>query len=188
MKKLLFILFVVVSTATMFAAEDTTGVETTALTDLPPKEFVWRSGKHFYQGDQELTKHEYVSLLKTTSPEAFRQYQKGKKLMTAGWSVFGVGAGIFTFGIGCIVGAEIDYAINPPETPRDEGSALALIGWLGGVTIGASVMVLSTPLLAVGYSQRNKSVKTYNQCISPEPPITYNITAGKNGIGFAINF
>ncbi len=190
MKKLLFILFAVMSVASIYAAEDTIGVEAIAApTDLTPKEFVWRSGKHFYQGDQLLTKHEYVSLLKNTSPEAFRQYKTGKGLIIAGWSVFGVGAGVFTIvGLGGFVGQAISYAVDPPDPDRPEMPGGILIGMFFGMPIGAGVMLLSTPLLAVGYSQRNKSVKTYNQCISSEPPITYNITAGQNGIGLAINF
>ncbi len=188
MKKLLFILFAVMSTASIYAAEDTAGIEATAPTDLTPQEFVWRSGKHFYQGDQLLTKHEYVSLLKTTSPEAFRQYQKGKKLMTAGWTVFGIGAAGFTiFGLGGVVGQFIGDAINPPNPDQPTMPGLLWIGVVA-MPIGASVMVLSTPLLGVGYSYRNRTVDTYNATLKNEPPITYHITAGENGIGFAVRF
>ncbi len=186
MKKLLFILFAVMTTASVFAEENLLPASTPS--DLTHLEFIRRSGKHFYQGDQLLTKHEYASLLKTTSPEAFRQYQKGKKLITAGWSVFGVGAAGFTIiGLGGVVGQFIGDAINPPDPCCPTMPGLLWIGVVA-MPIGAGVMLLSTPLLAVGYSQRNKSIKTYNQCIATEPPITYSLTANKNGLGFAINF
>ncbi len=173
----------------MFAAEDTVSVEANVSADLTSKEFVWRSGKHFYQGETLLSRQEYSNLLKNTCPEAFKQYKHGRNLIISGWSVFGVGAGVFTIvGLGGIVGQAISYAVDPPDPDRPEMPGGILIGMFFGMPIGAGVMLVSTPLLAVGYSQRNKSVKTYNQCIANEPPITYHITTGKNGIGFAINF
>ncbi len=187
MKKLIFLLFAVMSTA-MYAEENLLSTNTPS--DLTHLEFVRRSGKHFYQGDQLLTKYEYTSLLKTTSPEAFRQYQRGKHLMTAGWTVFGVGAGIFTVvGLGGFAGQAIAYAINPPDPNHPTMPGLIFIGVFFGMPIGAGVMLAGVPILSVGYSLRNKSVKTYNQqCAPKEPAITYSITAGQNGVGFAINF
>ncbi len=187
MKKLLFILFVVMSTA-MYAEENL--LPTSTPNDLSHLEFVRRSGKHFYQGDQLLTKHEYTSLLKTTSLEAFRQYQRGKHLMTAGWTVFGVGAGIFTVvGLGGFAGQAIAYAIDPPNPDTPTMPGLIFIGVYFGMPIGTGIMLAGVPILSVGYALRNKSVKTYNlQCSRQEPPITCNLTASQNGLGFAINF
>ncbi len=184
MKKMLFILFAVMSATTMFAAEVVTEQVNTIEAN-----YLWRDGGKFYQGEMLLSKQEYKNLLQNTCPEGFRQYQTGKGLITAGWSVFGVGAGIFTIvGLGGFVGQAISYAVDPPDPDRPEMPGGILIGMYFGMPIGAGVMLLSTPLLGVGYSQRNKSVKTYNQCISSEPPITYSLTANQNGIGFAINF
>ncbi len=179
MKKMLFLLLAVMSAATMFAEQHNATVEP----------YLWRDGSKIYQGDNLLTKQEYKYLLQNTCPEAFRQYQTGKRLMTAGWSVFGVGAAGFTiFGLGGVVGQLIGDAINPPDPCCDTMPGLFWIG-IVAMPIGAGVMLLSTPLLGVGYSLRNKSVKTYNQQCAPKgPAITYSITAGQNGLGFAINF
>ena len=56
--------------------------------------------------------------------------------------------------------------------------------------IGGVMVLTSVPLLSVGYAKQKKSIKTYNkQCSSPSiPPISFNLTAGQNGLGIAMNF
>ncbi len=185
MKKTLFILFAVMSAATMFAAEEATNVEVNAPTDWTHRESVWRSGCKFYQGETLLTKQEYQNLLRNTSPEAFRQYDTGRKLIISGWSVFGVGASLAAFGSSLMIGDAI--ALNN----RDDNELVMPFGYI----FGTAFMIASTPfiatgipLLSVGYTKRNKSVDIYNQALNKEPAITYHLTAGNNGIGLAINF
>ncbi len=55
------------------------------------------------------------------------------------------------------------------------------------VVIGGVAALSSIPMLCVGYSKRHKSVDTYNKKCSSDD-ITYNITAGKDGLGLAIQF
>ncbi len=196
MKKVLFILLAVMSTATMFAAEEaaTEQTNTTAETLSADVPYIWRGGKDFYAGKTLLTKEECQALLKLNCPEAFRQYDKGQKLIKAGWSVFGVG-------MLCAVASGVSIALPVFYDPDENGMhdcatsefhkyesncilAAQLLLISGSALVGSSI-----PILCVGYTNRNNSVMTYNTRNSKhEPAITYNITAGQNGLGLAINF
>ncbi len=186
MKKILFLLFAVMSAVTMFAEEQTA--------DSTQSQDVWRSGKYFYQGDQLLTKTEYSNLLKNTCPEAFRQYEKGRKHIIAGWSVFGVGATVFVVGSSLLCVADYYDRLHAEHFDPERPTMSLGVGYTFTALdicypIAGAFMLSSVPVLCVGYHNRNKSIETYNlQCGSKEPAITYNLTAGQNGLGFAINF
>ncbi len=172
MKKILFIIFALLTTATLFAEEQTTTIPFTTA------DYVWRSGTHIYYGDQQMSRTEYKNFLKNTCPRAYGQYKKADNLMKAGWSVFGVGAAFFTIGgILCIADAAADY---------DTG--WGIVATLVNVPITGACLAVSVPMLCVGYKERDRSIATYNMLCHDEPPITYHITAGENGIGFAVNF
>ncbi len=173
MKKLLFLLFAVMSAATIFAEENAVNMEFT------PSDYVWRSGTHIYHGDQLMTSKEYKYFLKNTCPRAYVQYKKADNLMKAGWSVFGVGAAFFTMGS--------IFLISDAASTSSDGS-LTIGAVLIDVPIAGACFAAGIPMLCVGYKERDRSIATYNMFCKGEPPITYNITAGQNGIGFAINF
>lgn len=175
MKKLLFILFALITTTTIFAQEQTANISFTS------SDYVWRSGKNIYCGDQLLTSKEYKYFLQNTCPRAYKQYKKADNLMKAGWSVFGMGAAAFTIG-GVIVIAD---AVAPSH---DCGIGIGLFASLVAMPIAGACFAVSIPMLCVGYKERDRSIATYNMFCKGEPPITYNITAGQNGIGLAINF
>ncbi len=174
MKKLLFILFAVVSTATMFAAEEVADPRNTG--------YLWNDGKDFYVDRTYLTPQECANLLKNTCPEAFCKYDTGQKLITAGWSTFGVGLFLTaTSWIPRQFRHLYEYGNN-----FYNATVLATLVWFGA---GCVATASSIPLLCVGYSRRNKVAGIYNyQCMQKEPDIRYALTAGQNGLGFAINF
>ncbi len=186
MKRLFFILFAVICSATMFAAEEAAKETTTTVGALDG--YMWNDGKDFYVGRTLLTKKECENLLKNTCPEAFRLSEKSDRLIKSGWSTFG--AGLFL-----TASCWIPVLLNNPydyDTEYDKWSHfydatdIALQVWL---VAGCAVTVSSIPVLCVGYSSRNKIANVYNyQCMKKEPDIRYMFTAGQNGLGFAINF
>ncbi len=183
MKKLLFIFFALMSVTITFAQEIVT--EPTNTTDTT---HVWCEKGKFYKGTELLSKEAYEHLLFYTCPEAFTQYDKSVTYQKTGWGLFGAGAGlVFVVGIptyfwgGFMPMPDIEGTIA--MTPGDPIIASAFVG------AGAALLIASIPVLCVGYSYRDKSINTYNQqCGHKEPAITYNLTAGQNGIGLAINF
>ncbi len=185
MKKMLFLLFAVMSAATMFAAEPATE-PTTAVEALDG--YMWNDGKDFYVGRTLLTKQECENLLKNTCPEAFRNYDNSNKLIKAGWSTFGVGLFLTaSCWVPVLLNNLYDYDTEHDEWARFyDATDIALQVWL---VAGCAVTVSSIPVLCVGYSSRNKTANIYNyQCMKKEPDIRYMFTAGQNGLGFAVNF
>ncbi len=180
MKKLFFILLAVMSTATMFAVEAATE-STTTVEALDG--YLWNDGKDFYVGRTLLTKQECENLLKNTCPEAFRQYDKGQKLIKAGWSSFGIG--LFLTATSWV---PVTFN-NPYGNDWDKYYHMQdIVMHVWGLT-GCALTLSSIPLLCVGYSSRNKTANIYNyQCMNKEPDIRYMFTANSNGLGFAIHF
>lgn len=163
------------------------------------KYYVYKKKKGFLYMDSEMDKKAYANFLKTNCPEAYKQYNKGKKLNTAGWTLFGIG-------LATAVGGGAYRGLLYMQYSKNEDKA-----WDYGVRIGskfddlyekysmlsyyimgagAALTVVSIPILCAGSAAQKKSVSVYNkQCSSPSiPPITFNLTAGQNGLGVALNF
>ncbi len=175
MKKLLLILFAAFTAATIFAAEPVTEQTTT---DVSTISYLWRDGKDFYLGKTLLTKQACENLLKNTCPEAFRQYDKGQKMIKAGWSLLGIG--IFMWATSPCMYFMFDDLYD------DNVGVIMQETW---GFVGFVATISSVPIACVGYATRKKTPDIYNyRCMQREPDITYNITANPNGLGFAINF
>ncbi len=144
MKKLLFILFAVISTATLLAQEQTANIP------IFTSDYVWRSGTDIYCGDQLMGSKEYKNFLKNTCPRAYKQYKKGDNLMKAGWTFFGAGAALFTLG-GCffVTDAATDYY-----------TGLTLVACLTTVPLTGAFLAIGVPMLCVGYKERDRSIAT----------------------------
>ncbi len=162
-----------------------------------------RTGNEYSYNGQYLTKREYENLLRNTCPDAYSQYKKGNTLVKTGWGLFGAGAAMVVGGCVMIITAEgmpsyeeyehrngSTYHVElTPEQQRANKLCNAVFGsGVAFLSIGSVALTTSIPLLCVGYTKRDKrALETFNrQCA--EPAVTYNLTAGQNGIGLAINF
>ncbi len=129
-----------------------------------------QKGTKIYHNGILLNKRQYQNLLKNTCPKAFEQYKKGKVLTNVGWSFFALGPVLLMpVGIPILISGE-------PEV-------------IGGTImgIGGALFATSIPMICSGYKKRNKqAIEIFNN--NCESTVTYNITAGQNGLGLAINF
>lgn len=165
------------------------------------KYYVYKTKKGYVYRESEMDKKAYVRFLKANCSPAYQQYQKGKKIKIAGWTVFSTGIAVVLGG--AIYRGSIDKQHSTNEniiskmTIREQrlneyeeqyknycniGSAI--------IGVGCGIVATSIPIVCVGAAKQKKSMSIYNeQCSSPSiPPITFNITAGQNGIGLAINY
>lgn len=124
-------------------------------------------GNDILQDGKLLSRYEYVNLLRSQCPTAYNTYKNGVVLYNTGWGFFAAGVAITCASIAVLV--EGDESIG-----------------FGLLYTGVASLSTSVPLLCVGVHRQKKSVDIYNHSCASE--ITYNITAGKNGIGLAINF
>ncbi len=185
MKKILFVLLAVMSATTMVAMEKPTTSPNDTI-QATTTDYLWNDGKDFYVGRTLLTPQECENLLKNICPIAFRQYDKGKKLIAAGWSTFGIGLAL-------IATMWVPDTFNNPyewgDSRRDNFSRFRDIAMQVWCATGLAATASSIPMLCVGYTSRNRTANTYNyHCMNKEPDIRYTITANRNGLGFAVNF
>ncbi len=188
MKKILFILLAVLTTATLFAEDKEAN-------------YLWKYQDQYYVGQTPITQQMQLNLMKNTCPEAYQQYKQGKLLTNTGWSLM---AACPVLILGVAVPAlcadphlpPYNYTYNEVEIVRDDVywqrqrtfHAKRAAFW-SVFSIGCASFVVSIPLISVGYHKRNHSIETYNlHCAPKEPAITYSLTAGQNGLGVAVNF
>ena len=137
--------------------------------------------EYMYNG-KYLDKKAYVQFLRDNCPQAYKQYNDGKKWAISGWVFMGAGLGLTAAGIGMLVagGNEKGGQLSPLD---EAGEAL--------VITGPTLTCLSVLIpIAVGYDKINRSHKTYNKkcATSTAAPLALGITAGRNGIGLALHF
>lgn len=140
--------------------------------------------EYLYLGNT-MSKKDYENFLKNNCPEAFSQYHNGKKLIGAGWGLFGAGL-VVTAGGGALFAL---YAIAEGDKSFPNLSVFEIIGPVV-MGVGGAMTLASIPVLGVGYNKQKKSVKTYNnKCASSDiQPLALNLTAGQNGLGLALQF
>ncbi len=214
MKKILFLLFAVVLSSSVFAED----VITTSEGEIPyyipnyggvsiyqfDEPTLVRQGSKVFKDGVQMSQRDYKNFLQNTCPEAFKKYKQGKQLTDAGWSLLPIGVVMaIVVGVPHMTESSYWYTVTEQERYYDyytgkyktrtvrrtehEWNDEMWASGLSMVVIGSvTATVVSIPMLCVGYNKRKKSVDTYNRNCSSD--ISLNITAGNNGLGFAINF
>ena len=129
--------------------------------------------EYIYMG-KYLDKKEYELFLRNNCPRAYGQYKIGQNLIYTGWGVVGGGAAMAIIG-GVLLGMNIGDGVG----------GIAMIG------VGAAISVAgAATLFPIGYIKRNRAYQVYNNsCASSSAtPISFNLTAGQNGLGLAMQF
>lgn len=127
--------------------------------------------KEFSYGDIQMDEKAFRTFLRRNSPEAYKKYANGEKLITAGWWTFGIGAAF-------VVGGGIMFA-----SQEDWGT----LGLVAMMPAGGLMVITSIPLLGVGYKRCHQSFDMINEQ-SNQPKLSLNLQATQNGIGLALNF
>ena len=124
--------------------------------------------KEFSYGDIQMDEKAFCNFLRRNSPEAYRTFVNGEKLITAGWWTFGIGATLTALGVALI------YPI--PD--------IALVGLLPA---SGAMLIPSVILLSIGNRRCHQSFDMINEQ-SNQPKLSLNLQASQNGIGLALNF
>ncbi len=134
-------------------------------TILYGKRFLEERDGDYYYGGAVISKQELKNILETQCPIAYKEWNKGKRMM--------YGA---SFASGLCLAGIIQVAVAKKESTL-----------ISGMIFGLGGLAAAIPLFCVGAKKQERSLDTFNKnCASPA--ITYNLTAGQNGIGLAINF
>ena len=169
-------------------------------------EIIKISSKEYSYKGKSMDKKEYEAFIRNNCPQAWKQYRLGKSLKIGGWTCFAIGIPFIVVG-GALLGVAVDsYTSNSYSyewgdagfsasasrmrmasysSSSDEGLEIAGSVFL---SLGATAVAASIPLLAVGYVKQKKSVDTYNVQCKSSNPMAFNLTVGQNGLGIAMNF
>lgn len=135
------------------------------------------NGKYQYK-EQEIDKLTYKELLETC-PKAYDYYKKGEKLSTAGWVLMGIGPA-------SIIGGTMMLFIGGQSK---DGYGQTASSGIAFMVIGSVSTCVSVPLLSIGYYRQHNAYQIYNsKCTSSRSVLSFNLTAGQNGLGIAMNF
>ena len=122
---------------------------------------------------------------------AYDHFQKGLKMIRAGWTFLGIGAALDLGAITCgvIYLADVYSPKKAPAKARayniDPMQAAAV-----GLGVGALAFELAcVPLLVVGYHKMHSSVNVYNvSCSTAQVRPYWTLQASGNGLGLAYKF
>lgn len=154
---------------------------TTASSNAAERYNVERYGanEYVYMG-KYMNGKEFELFLRNNCPKACHQYKSGKRLISAGWPSLCGGLALTVTGTVLLISSQGPYNYN--EGRIAGGATLVGIGSVG--------VLAGVPLLCVGYVKRNNAYKIYNNtCASSSAtPLAFNLTAGQNGLGIAMQF
>ncbi len=171
MKKILFLLMLVVATTAIKAQEVTTSVNTGNATLLQP------AGSYIYYGDQVFKLKQCIDFLSTRHQPAYETFKSGYKCYQAGWGLFGAGLGVDLIG-------SIIIACGP-----EEGNAAMLYSGLTCLGLGAAAILASVPTVFVGYARLNRGIDQFNMAQAAATSQAYwTVQGSENGIGLALHF
>ncbi len=160
---------------------------------------VFRDKKEYTYMGHKMNKKDYVNFIKANCSEAYKQYMKGTTFKKVGWAFFGIGLSFAVAGSAEVAITELrwssrSYDMMNPDSPegkkfRNQYNSYMRLGSIG-IVVGGAMFVTSIPLISVGVAKQKKSVSIYNErCSSPSiPPLSFNLTAGQNGLGIAMQF
>ena len=102
-------------------------------------------------------------------------------MSTAGWVLMGIGPA-------SIIGGTIMMVTGPTNHGSNEPSAVVATG-IALMVLGSVSTCVSVPLLSIGYYRQHNAYQIYNsKCTSSRSVLSFNLTAGQNGLGIAMNF
>lgn len=174
MKKFLFVMMMLMMSATAVIAQDTPAQSTEGGNNAT---LLQAAGDYLYFGNQIMTKKECVEFLSTRDQNSYETFKSGYQCYNAGWWTLGAGLGIDLVG-------SILLAFSPEKnSPAMLYSGIACIG------LGATAIIASIPTIFIGYARLNKGINMFNKTQATSNPQAYwTIQGGQDGIGLALHF
>ena len=122
---------------------------------------IFRTGNKYTYNGMTMKGDIYANFLKNNCADAYRLYDHGRKVSTAGWVLLGVG-----------VGLDLGFSWWLPYS-----------GY-----VGLACEIACIPTLIVGYTQMHRSADLFNSACVGNSQAYWSVTASENGIGLALNF
>lgn len=134
--------------------------------------------EEYSYGRTQMDKKALQLFLQENSPAAYKKYTQSKKMITAGWWMFGGGMSIFCSGM-LIMGFTNSYT-----STHNIYVAGAVLTGIGPVFVASAIVILP-----IGYHRQNHAYELYNyEQKKKQPQLSLGVQASENGIGLALQF
>ena len=128
--------------------------------------------EEYSYGRTQMDKKALQLFLQENSPAAYKKYTQSKKLITAGWCMFGTS--VVAMGTGTL------FIIT---TSWDEAA------YIIPYTVGSIAFASAATLIPIGYFRRYHAYELYNyEQKKKQPQLSLGVQASENGIGLALQF
>ena len=170
MKKILFLMMMVVMATTAITAQELSTSVSGNATLLQP------AGSYIFYGDQMMNKKECVEFLSTRHQPAYEKFQSGMKCTKAGWWTLGAGLAV-----------DLAGSLLVAYGPIKDNDAMF---WSGAsfIIAGGLAVLASIPTIYIGYGRMNQAIDMFNMSQVSAPRAYWTIQGGQNGIGLALHF
>ena len=206
-KKILSLLFFIVTSNVMIFAQDVTvindSIESTFSSDCSDDPYL--SNVHWYRkkiliDNRAATGKEIRNMMQRSSSESYAIYSKGRKLQTTGIVLLVVGGGLLVGGFVCASVASTissdrghyyfdDDFYDSGYFDNEWWAAGSILTLAGGAGVATGI-----PLLVTGSVLKKRAIRNFGKnYLSDEPvkrenQIQFNLNVNKNGVGLAIVF
>ena len=170
MKKILFLMMMVVIATTAITAQELSTSVSGNATLLQP------AGSYIFYGDQMMNKKECVEFLSTRHQPAYEKFQSGMKCTKAGWWTLGAGLAV-----------DLAGSLLVAYGPIKDNDAMF---WSGAsfIIAGGLAVLASIPTIYIGYGRMNQAIDMFNMSQVSASQAYWTIQGGQNGIGLALHF
>lgn len=129
--------------------------------------------KKYSYGEMQMDEKALQKFLYENNTKIYADYMKSKRLISAGWWLFGSGL-VLALPVGLSTLVDDDLTVY-----------MGSVCW----AFGGAAFISSIPILCVGYRQKNRVTSLFNNHFNnSEIRLSLNLQASQNGIGLALNF
>jgi hypothetical protein len=170
MKKIVFVMTMLVMAATALTAQEVATLGGNNATLLQP------AGSYIFYGDQVMNKKECAEFLSTHNQPAYEKFQSGLKCTQAGWWTLGAGLAV-----------DLAGSLLVAFVPEGGNDAMSWAG-ISCIVAGGLAVIASIPTIYIGYGRMDNAIDMFNVSQATAPRAYWTVQGSQNGIGLALHF
>lgn len=173
MKKIVFVMTMLVMAATALTAQEVATLGGNNATLLQP------AGSYIFYGDQVMNKKECAEFLSTRNQPAYEKFQSGLNCVKGGWWTLGAGLAV-----------DLAGSLLVAFAPKDDNEGNDAMFWSGAsfIIAGGLAVLASIPTIYIGYGRMNQAIDMFNVSQATAPRAYWSVQGSENGVGLALHF
>ena len=170
MKKIVFVMTMLVMAATALTAQEVATLGGNNATLLQP------AGSYIFYGDQVMNKKECAEFLSTRNQPAYEKFQSGLNCVKGGWWTLGAGLAV-----------DLAGSLLVAFVPEGGNDAMSWAG-ISCIVAGGLAVIASIPTIYIGYGRMDNAIDMFNVSQATAPRAYWTVQGSENGVGLALHF